>query len=82
MNRVMICTLSAILSGFFGSYIGGQITLSLNRETCQNQPWGVNEICHLWVTPKAIWQGSTTGLWTGTMLGAFCSGLVTHQSRE
>ena len=82
MNRVLICTFSTLLSAFFGSYIGGQITLSLHSQKCQNLGWGFKEICNVSVTPGAIWQGSTTGLWTGTVLGGFVSGSVTRQSRE
>jgi len=82
MNRVLTCTFSSLLAGFFGGYIGGQITLILHSQKCQNQPWGVKEMCNVMVTPGAIWQGSTTGIWTGTVLGAFVSGLVTKQNRE
>ncbi|MBW4635862.1 MAG: hypothetical protein KME30_29460 [Iphinoe sp. HA4291-MV1] len=81
-NRTLICTFLALLAGFSGGYIGGQITLSLHNQKCQNQAWGLKEMCHAWVTPGAVWQGSTTGLWTGTVLGAFVGGLVTRQNRE
>ncbi|MFN6565934.1 hypothetical protein A6770_36345 [Nostoc minutum NIES-26] len=80
-NRILICTFSALLSGFFGGYIGGQITSMLHSQKCQNQPWGLKEMCNAWVTPGAMWQGSTTGIWTGTVLGAFVGGLVTRQPR-
>ncbi len=82
MNRVLTCTFSSLLAGFLGGYIGSQMTLILHSQKCQNQPWGVNEICNVMVTPGAIWQGSTTGIWTGTVLGAFVSGFVTNQNRE
>ncbi len=77
-NRVLTCTLSALISGFLGAYIGGQIALSVYSQKCQNQPWGVKEFCNVVTTPGAIWQGSTTGLWTGVVLGAFISGLRTR----
>lgn len=72
----------AIASGFFGSYVGGQISLKVHRHNCQTQPWGFKTLCEAWVTPEAIWQGSTTGLWLGTMLGAFVSGWVTRRSEK
>jgi hypothetical protein len=81
-NRTLICTFLALLSGFSGGYIGGQITLSLHGQKCQSQPWGFKEVCNAWVAPGAVWQGSTTGLWTGTVLGAFVGGSLTRQSRE
>ncbi|MBD2452222.1 hypothetical protein H6G76_35015 [Nostoc sp. FACHB-152] len=78
-NKILICTLLALSSGFFGSYIGGQITLMLHSQKCQNQPWGLNQMCHAWVAPGAMWQGSTRGLLTGTVLGAFVGGIITRQ---
>jgi hypothetical protein len=76
-NPILICTFLALSSGFFGSYIGGQLTSILRTQKCQNQPWGWKEACVTWETPGAIVQGSTRGLWTGTVLGAFVGGLVT-----
>ncbi|NDJ20886.1 hypothetical protein GS682_04345 [Nostoc sp. B(2019)] len=81
-NRVLICTLLALSSGFFGGYIGGQTTLMLHNQKCQNQPWGFKQMCNAWVTPGAMWQGSTTGIWTGTILGAFVGGSMTRQTRD
>lgn len=78
-NRVLICTFLALTSGLLGGYISGQINLSLRMQKCQNQPWVLNQMCNAWVTPGAILQGSTAGLWTGTVLGAFAGGLVTRQ---
>ncbi|MFB2768491.1 hypothetical protein ACE1AT_04255 [Pelatocladus sp. BLCC-F211] len=80
-NRILICTFFALLSGFLSGYIGGQISLSLHSQKCQNQAWGFKQACSAWITPGAIWQGSTTGLWTGTILGAFVGGLVTRPQR-
>jgi hypothetical protein len=79
-KRMIICTFLALLSGFFGGYAGGQLTLNLHSQKCQNQAWGVKEACSAWVTPGAIWQGSTTGLWMGTILGAFAGGLATKKN--
>ncbi|MCC5624872.1 hypothetical protein [Nostoc sp. CHAB 5715] len=81
-NRILICTFLALSAGFFGAYTSGQITIMLHSQKCQNQPWGFKEMCNAWMTPGAIWQGSTTGLWTGTILGAFVGGLVTRQARN
>lgn len=80
-KRMLICTFVALLSGFFSAYIGGQISLQLHKLQCQTQPWGLEMICQGWVTPGAIWQGSTTGLWIGWVLGALLSGLVTRKER-
>jgi hypothetical protein len=77
-NRILICTFLALSSGFLSGYVGGQITLILHTQTCQNQIWGLKEICNAWVTPGAIWQGSITGVWTGTILGAYVGGLITR----
>ncbi|MBH8566522.1 hypothetical protein I8748_30955 [Nostoc sp. CENA67] len=80
-NRVLICTFLALSSGFFSAYIGGQITLMMHSQKCQNQPWGFKQACNTLITPGAMWQGSTTGLWTGTILGAFVGGSVTRRYR-
>ena len=111
-KRILICTFAALASGFFSSYIGGQISLREHSHNCQTQIWGLffgtnnlsrdfwgrfsvpinpdgsrnNSIlktaCNAWVAPRAIWQGSTTGLWLGIILGAFVSGLATRKSEE
>ncbi|MBW4555393.1 MAG: hypothetical protein KME59_05540 [Trichormus sp. ATA11-4-KO1] len=78
-NRILICTFLALTSGLFGGYIGGQMTSMLHNQKCQNQPWGLKVMCNVWVTPGATWQGSTTGIWMGTILGAFVGGSVTRQ---
>jgi uncharacterized protein YcfJ len=78
-KRILICTFIALMSGLSGTYIGTQINMSLQQQKCQSQPWGINTLCKTWVTPGAIWQGSTTGLWMGTVLGAFVGGLVTRK---
>jgi hypothetical protein len=79
-NKILICTFIALTSGFLGSQIGGQITLMLHSQKCLNQPWGLKEMCNAWVAPGAMWQGSTRGLLTGTVLGAFVGGIITRQS--
>ncbi|UKO98201.1 hypothetical protein [Nostoc sp. UHCC 0870] len=81
-NPILICTFLALTSGFFGSYIGGQITLMLHSQKCQNQSWALQQMCQVWITPGATWKGSTTGIWTGTILGAFVGGLVIREKRH
>ncbi len=61
--------------------MGGQITLMVHSQKCQNQAWSLNQMCNAWVAPGAIWQGSTRGLWTGIVLGAFVGGLVIRKNR-
>lgn len=78
-KRILICTFAALTSGIFSSYIGGQISLKIHSQKCQTQPWGLKTVCNAWVAPGAIWQGSTTGLWSGTLLGALISGLATRK---
>jgi hypothetical protein len=79
-KRILICTLTALSSGFFGGVIGVQATSILHSQKCQNPSWGIQKMCNVWVTPGAIWQGSIAGVWTGTILGAFVSGTLTRQS--
>lgn len=78
-KRILICTFAALASGLFSSYVGGQISLKVQSQKCQTQPWGLKTVCNAWVAPGAIWQGSTTGLWVGTLLGALISGLATRK---
>ncbi|CEJ42264.1 hypothetical protein [Umezakia ovalisporum] len=80
-NRLLTCTFLALTSGFFGAYVGGQITSMVHSQKCQNQSWGLKVMCNVWVTPGAAWHGSITGLWTGAILGAFVGGSITHQKR-
>jgi hypothetical protein len=79
-KHILICTFLALSGGFFGGSIAGQITVMLHSQKCQNQSWGFKQMCNALVTPGASWQGSTTGLWTGTILGAFAGGLITRKS--
>ncbi|ABA21753.1 conserved hypothetical protein [Trichormus variabilis ATCC 29413] len=81
-NKILICTALALSSGFLGGNIGSQITLMLHSQRCQNQNWGIKELCNVWITPGATWQGATTGVWTGAILGAFAGGLVIRQNRS
>lgn len=79
-HPILICTFLAITSGFFGGYIGGQITMMLHSQKCQNQPWGLHQMCRIAIIPIS-WQGSTAGVWTGTILGAFTGGLIIRENR-
>lgn len=78
-KRVLICTFVALASGFFGSYLGGQISWLARTEQCRNQPEGLDHLCRAWQTPGALWKGSTAGAWTGTILGAFMAGAATRK---
>ncbi len=78
-NRVLICTSLAWLTGLSGGFFGQQITSRLHQQQCQQQGWGMKQVCQVWVIPGAMWQGSTTGLWTGTILGAFVGGLISRK---
>jgi hypothetical protein len=81
-KRILICTFLALSSGFFTALIAGQITVMQHSQKCQNQTWGFKQMCNALVTPGASWQGSTAGLWTGTILGAFMGGLITRKSSD
>ncbi|MBO1058075.1 MAG: hypothetical protein HEQ27_16800 [Dolichospermum sp. JUN01] len=81
-KRILICTFLALSSGFFTALIAGQITVMQHSQKCQNQAWGFKQMCNALVTPGASWQGSTAGLWTGTILGAFVGGLITRKSSD
>ncbi len=76
-KRVLACTLVALTSGIISAYFGSQISLQIQSQKCQNQPWGLKTACHAWVTPGAVWQGGITGLYLGTLLGGIISILGT-----
>ncbi|MEM9925882.1 MAG: hypothetical protein AAF915_19385 [Cyanobacteria bacterium P01_D01_bin.50] len=79
-KRLLICTFLALASGFFGGYVGGQISLQAHSENCENQRWGLfRRGCKVVIAPGAMWQGSTTGIWTSSILGAFFGGLLTRK---
>ncbi|AKG23544.1 hypothetical protein [Calothrix sp. 336/3] len=78
-NRILICTFLALISGFFGGFVSGQIAQSLQQQNCEKQAWIFKGACNTFVTTGASWQGNITGLWVGTILGAFVGGLVTHE---
>jgi len=84
-KRVLVCTFGAIASGLLGLYLGGRGNLELQTQKCDrgslNLP-GAKNLCQMWVTPFALTDGSITGLWCGMVLGAFFTGLATHQKDE
>ncbi|HLO86821.1 MAG TPA: hypothetical protein VK203_17720 [Nostocaceae cyanobacterium] len=79
-KRILTCTFLALTSGFFGALIGGQTAVFVHSQKCQNQPWLFKEMCTTAVTPGAMWQGTTTGVWMGITLGAFVGGIATKES--
>ncbi len=81
-KRILICTFVALASGFFGSYLGGQISWLARTAQCQNQPEGLDRLCRAWQTPGALWKGSVAGAWTGTILGVFVAGLATRDAEK
>jgi hypothetical protein len=78
-QRTLVCTFVALAAGAFGFWVGGQLSVSVQTQRCQTQPWGLRNVCEAWVTPGAAWQGSFTGLWTGMVLGGFAGGLATRK---
>ncbi len=79
-KRLLICTFLAIASGFFGGYMGGQISIQAHSQNCENQRWSLFKAgCKIAIAPSAMWRGSTTGIWTGSVLGAFFAGLITRK---
>lgn len=80
LNRTLICTVTALMCGGFGTFLGSQISVASRTQSCNAQPWGFSVICKTGVTPVALWQGGLAGLWTGSLLGAFAAGLATHST--
>lgn len=81
-KRTLVCTFVALTSGLFWSFVGGQISVNARTQKCQSFVWPLKQACTTIVTPVAFWQGSTTGLWTGAILGAFIAGLATQSEDE
>ncbi|HEY9811455.1 MAG TPA: hypothetical protein V6D13_19175 [Halomicronema sp.] len=81
-NRVLICSLIALSSGFFCSYLGGQLSVASRTNYCLDKNlWGLESFCSMVLSAPAWFQGSTTGLWVGTILGAFVAGSVTRSGK-
>lgn len=70
--------------------MGGQISIAAHIQRCDvGAKQGLSSIaglvkplCQFKETPGALWQGSTTGLWTGMILGAFIGGLATRKTAD
>lgn len=78
-QRTLICTSIALIAGLSSAYIGGQLSMHLHGEKCKTKGWGWEQLCSVTTTPVAMWQGSSTGMWTGTVLGAFVGGIVSRR---
>lgn len=79
-RRSFICSIAALTSGVLGFGIGGLLSTSGQLQVCQTRPWGMEQLCSTLATPGAFLRGGITGLWVGTILGAFSAGVATHQS--
>lgn len=78
-KRTIICTFVALSSGIFGMWLGTKVSTFYRTQSCYHKFGGLNILCDSWVKPTALWQGSTTGWWTGTIGGAFIAGLATSK---
>ena len=81
-SRTIICTFTALASGLFGAYVGNQLSVNVQTQSCEAQPWGIDVLCKASTTPAAAWNGGFTGFWTGTIIGAFVGGLATHKGLQ
>ncbi|MGB3559481.1 MAG: hypothetical protein WBG66_19345 [Geitlerinemataceae cyanobacterium] len=79
-RRSFICSIAALASGLLGFGVGGFLSTSGQLQVCQTRPWGMEQLCSTLATPGAFLRGGITGLWVGTILGAFSAGVATHQS--
>ncbi|HIK28653.1 MAG: hypothetical protein N3E45_13395 [Oscillatoriaceae bacterium SKW80] len=79
-KRVLVCSIGAIASGLFGGFLGAQVSIATRAHQCQVVPWGFRIVCSTLLIPGAFFQGSITGMWTGTVIGAFVFGSVTRPS--
>ncbi len=75
--RLLVCTCTALASGFFGALVGGQISTAARTQSCEEQMRGLDMACRIWKMPGGARQGGTAGLWTGTIVGAFVAGSLT-----
>lgn len=92
-KRIICCTIAAwsggILGGFLGSYGSWQTRLAqcpdylpfLVQKLPAIQTLSRN-LCGALNAPGALWKGSTTGLGTGLVLGAFVGGLATRSKEQ
>ncbi|MEM7727369.1 MAG: hypothetical protein AAF208_13525 [Cyanobacteria bacterium P01_A01_bin.45] len=83
--RTTTCTVCALASGLLGGYIAWQISSGLPSQKCQEKNWIWENICNVQTLPESTIKGLSggiAGVWTGTILGAFFSGLVTIPKRN
>lgn len=78
-QRTFICTTIALATAISSAFIGGQLSMRLHGEKCLTQGWGWQQLCSITTNPVAMWQGGTTGLWTGAIFGAFIGGVITRR---
>jgi len=69
VKRILFCACVAVAVGTVSAYVGSRISLRIQRQRCQAQPWGLETVCYAWAAPGAVWQGGTTGFYIGTLLG-------------
>lgn len=81
-KRVLICSIGALASGLFGGFLGAQVSMATRAYQCQAVPWGFRIVCSTLLIPGGFFQGSLTGMWTGTVIGAFVFGSVTRPSQN
>jgi hypothetical protein len=81
-QKVIICTVVALTFGLIGGYVGGRLKATAQMSKCQSQAWGVKQACQVMVTPGAVWYGSTTGIWTGSVIGAFAGGSLSRKVKR
>ncbi|WP_071880859.1 hypothetical protein [Geitlerinema sp. PCC 7407] len=65
-----------------GAYLGSQTSWAWRSRACERWGAAARSACQAWVMPGAVWQGSTTGLWSGGIFGAFLAGLATSPHRR
>nr|WP_290226383.1 hypothetical protein [Trichocoleus desertorum] len=81
-RRTLICTVTALTSGVFGAYLGGQFGFSAQNRACEARFFGPRLVCKVATAPGAMWKGSFTGLGTGAILGAFLAGVATRKTAK
>jgi len=82
VKRILFCAFVAVAVGTVSAYVGSRISLRVQRQRCQAQPWGLETVCYAWAAPGAVWQGGTTGLYIGTLLGGILGILGTAKISE
>nr|WP_190800401.1 hypothetical protein [Leptolyngbya sp. FACHB-261]MBD2099518.1 hypothetical protein [Leptolyngbya sp. FACHB-261] len=68
-----------LCSGLIGFYIGGQVMVAARTRECTAKPDWLVDLCQVWVTPGAWWQGGTQGMWLGAGVGGLMAALATSR---